>query len=896
MPRIVRHALIAAAALAAAANGVCAESAGAQAWKPSEDDLLLLELHSGQYRLGETLRGYQTPRGICVDFGDLIQAMDLPIRLDKKSRRATGWLFAESEAFTLDRDKNTVQTVNAEASIAPAAIVDTPEGWCLDTEALSGWFGVTFRPDLSNLLIRLETDRKLPFLQAIERRSRAARLRPSSGEFDLSTLPQVHTPYKAWRTPSVDVTLRANWHETAGAATRQFGYEILASGEVLHTSFQARLASSSLGVPGALRLQLYRKSPTASLLGPFKATTVAAGDVETPAGVLTGQSAVGRGVFITNRPTAMPSRFGRSDLRGELPNGWDAELYRNGELLAFQASRPDGRYEFPDIALRFGENNLEIVLYGPQGQIRREASQIPVGVGAIPAGKTWYWAGALETDRDLIEFADRVVDPLTGWRWGVGVERGIDKRTSAGIELQSLVRHGRRETYIEANVRRAVGPMLVQLSGAQQLGRGTAYTLEALGKLGGVYFRGKALWIAGEFESELVEPRQSREFGADLSGSLKLGTRSLPWQAGFSQKVARDGTKVNDWYTRLSFGLRRMTVTAVLSGHHESGPEAHHDANGLRLNLLGNANVGKVRLRGGAQFRLTGPRTGFDKLDVTAETRIGPTTDLRLGIDYEATARKTTAKAALTKDFKHFALQGEARVDNRGSFGLGATLAFSLGPDPVDGGWRVARERLAQNGEATVTVFRDENGDGVRQAGEEGVPGVAIEAGLRRAERTTAENGRTVVAGLNPFAPILIGIDKGSLPDPLLQPKGAGMVVVPRPGVSAQIELPLAPTGELEGSLVNPDGSPRPGATIELVDAAGAVVAQTLSEFDGYFLFDLVPYGSYRLRIAAPVAATLGVRPQLDLAVTIDRENPSHQIGVVRLESGTPPPRVATAP
>jgi hypothetical protein len=895
MPRIARHAFTVAAALAVAASGVWPASLGAQTWKPTEDDLLLLELHSGQYRLGETLRGYQTPSGICVDFADLIQAMDLPVRLDRKSRRATGWLFAESETFTLDRDKNTVQTMNAEASIPAGAVVDTPGGWCIDTQALSGWFGVTFKPDLGNLVIKLETTRTLPFLQAIERRSRAARLRPDPGEFDLSSLPRAQTPYKAWRTPAIDVILRANWNKTGAAAMREFGYEVLASGEVLHTSYQARLVSSRSGLPGALRLQLYRKSEAGRLLGPLGATAVAAGDVETPAGVLTGQSAVGRGLYITNRPMAMPSRFGRTTVRGNLPNGWDAELYRNGELLAFQTSRPDGRYEFPDVALLFGDNDLEVVVYGPQGQIRREASQLPVGMGTIPAGKTWYWAGALEANRDLIEFGDRVVDPLTGWRWGVGVERGIDKRTSAGIEAQSLVVNGQRETYIEANVRRAVGPMLVQLSGAHQLGRGQAFTAEAIGKLGAVYFRGKALWIAGEFESEVIEPRQSREFGADLSGSLKLGPRGMPWQAGFSQKVARDGTKVNEWYTRLSVSLRRLAITGVVSGRHETGPRASADENGLRFAVLGNTTIGRVRVRGEAQFRLTGPQTGFEKATLTAETRIGPTTDIRLGVEHEDSGR-TSARLALNKDFRRFSLLGEARIDNRGQIGLGATLAFSLGPDPVDGGWRVAREKLARDGEATVTVFRDENGDGLRQPGEEGIAGVAIEAGLRKADQTTANNGRTVVNGLNPFVPVLIGIDKGSLPDPLLQPKGPGMVVVPRPGVSAQVLLPLAPTGEIEGALVNPDGVPRAGATIELVDEAGAVAARTLSEFDGYFLFDLIPYGRYRLRVAAGVAAALGVKPQLDSVVTIDRENPSHQIGVIRLESGPAPTQVAAGP
>ena len=168
-----------AAALLAAAFGVwVAAPARAEGWTPDPEDQLLLELHSGAYKLGEPLRGYQIPKGgLCVDFADLIQALDLPVRLDKKSRRATGWLFAEDQRLIVDRDSNTVQNVNGARGIAAGAITDTAEGWCVELGALSAWTGVRFKPDLGNLVVTIESDKKLPFLEAIERRSRAARLR-----------------------------------------------------------------------------------------------------------------------------------------------------------------------------------------------------------------------------------------------------------------------------------------------------------------------------------------------------------------------------------------------------------------------------------------------------------------------------------------------------------------------------------------------------------------------------------------------------------------------------------------------------------------------------------------------------------------------------------------------
>jgi hypothetical protein len=159
-----------AVALGAAAFAVWSVPVLAQGWMANADDALLLELHTRSYKVGDTIRGYQTPQGVCVDFADLIQTLDLPVRLDKKSRRATGWLFAEDQRLTIDRDSNTVQTVNGRVPIPAGAIHDTPEGWCMDLDALSTWMGVRLKPDLSNLAIKLETDKKLPFLEAIERK------------------------------------------------------------------------------------------------------------------------------------------------------------------------------------------------------------------------------------------------------------------------------------------------------------------------------------------------------------------------------------------------------------------------------------------------------------------------------------------------------------------------------------------------------------------------------------------------------------------------------------------------------------------------------------------------------------------------------------------------------
>jgi len=342
----------AAVASIAAAVALWAAPGAAEAYTPSEDDAVLLQLQVKKYHMVNEIRGYQTPDGICVDLADVIQALDLPVRLDRKSRRATGWLFEESQTIAIDRDSNMVQIVNNRRPLQPGELVDSPEGWCVATDTLAGWFGAKLTVDMRNSLLVLDSERTLPFLEAIERKSRAARLRPEPGG-DLSAYPQAPQPYALWRTPSVDVMAETTYRRGSGGDSRFQGrYEVFASGEAALASFDLRLASDFEGVPQSLRLRAFRMDPEGRMLGPLRATQVVAGDVEMPSGNISGGAGVGRGLFVSNTPLDRPTRFGTTILRGTLPLGWDAELYRNGQLLAYQSDSLDGRYEFEVPLLR----------------------------------------------------------------------------------------------------------------------------------------------------------------------------------------------------------------------------------------------------------------------------------------------------------------------------------------------------------------------------------------------------------------------------------------------------------------------------------------------------------------------------------------------------------------
>ncbi|WFL78668.1 carboxypeptidase regulatory-like domain-containing protein [Altererythrobacter arenosus] len=893
--RRTRHWLGAAASFAAAL-GLCAPGF-AQAnqspdnWQVSQDDFLLLQLMVKNYRLTHDVRGYQTPDGVCLDLADVIQSMDLPVRLDKKSRRATGWLFAEDQKFTLDRSSNTVQNVNTASAPLTNEIYDTPEGWCVESGALSRWFGVTFKPDLYNSVVKIESDRPLPFIEAIERKSRAARLTKKKAQvFDLGKYPHAEAEYRLWRAPSIDVNTRVSYRDggTSGER-RETRYELYASGEIAAVSVNARLASEEDGRPDSLRVKAFRYDHDGGLLGPLKATKVEAGDASLRSGQLSGAGAVGRGAFISNESFTRNSRFSATEFRGVLPTGWDAELYRNGQLIAFQTDEDgDGRYEFLDVELYFGRNDFEVILYGPQGQIRTENYSQPVGRALMRPGEFEYWGGILQQNHDLIEIGrSRAAHAGGDWRWGTGAAYGLDDRTSISAGYQSFMLGPQRRHFAEAALQRTLGSMQLELAGSHEFGAGFVTQGNLAARIGGINLSADALWVSGQFNSELVSANLDYRTGMRFDTALKLGSLRMPVQGGVGRARYKDGTKVTDWLIGTALGVRGINLSANLSHQVVEDELVGASSAQTRLALLTNTRIFGLRVRGLANFRLSGIDKGLQTVQLQSDKQIGERTALSFETEYRAQSDVAIFGFGVSRRFDKFAVRGNVDAGTDGSFGFRLSTSFSLGPDPANGGFRLSERKLARHGQALVTIFRDDDGDGVRDPGEEAIEDVGVEAGFRRTDALTNDKGMALVDELKPFVPVLVGIDEGSLADPFLVPAAKGVVVVPRPGVPTKIELAVSPSGEIEGMLLGTNGFEIGGVELELVDRAGNVVATTASEFDGFFLFDRVAYGTYSLRLARGSARALGVERELAKQLTLARDKDIVRTGVTRLRTAT---------
>jgi hypothetical protein len=415
------------------------------------------------------------------------------------------------------------------------------------------------------------------------------------------------------------------------------------------------------------------------------------------------------------------------------------------------------------------------------------------------------------------------------------------------------------------------------------------------GQFDGSYVTVESLMARGGYRSDrvLLGLTGLHSVMADIAPHIAGMVLPLHIEARYRQQAS--GNDRLEAGARVSANWRNMSFSSEVEWSRAVAAVAPN-GDSLALNLLANARFGAVRLRGEAHVGLSGGGAGSesDRATLVAEWSPSERTDWRTELGYEAGAHRVRGSVGYTRRFSAFALGAYAEGASDGSVAAGLTLSFGFGPDPRGGGVRFSRERLASQGQALATVFVDENGDGVQEPGEETVRGVTLTAGSAAAEVPTDAHGRAIVDALTPYRPVLIGIDVETLPDPTMRPALAGVVVTPRPGVATKVMIPIVASGEVEGALVRAGGNGMEGVDIELVDQTGAVRATSRTDYDGYFLFDTVPYGEYRLRVKALMAQALHIAPDLG-RVTLSRTNPRARLGALtvnaRSDLARAPPR-----
>ncbi len=854
---------------------------------------LVLSFRQGRFGLLDGVLGLLGPNEeVYVPLDEICRGLGLALEVDAAGGRVEGFYLKEENGFLLDLARGVVESAGQRYEIPEGAVVAADLELYVDLKALEGWLeGVRLIYHPSSLAVEVESDPPLPALARLGRQGERNRVSKTEADRPQRELPAAVAAYRLVSPPILDVDSSVQWSsgQQPSASLGVRGAQDLAGmGARWFLGFDREMKLRET------RFTLRRKDPGGGLLGRLAGTELEIGDVTAFGAPLLGGASRGAGLRFTNRPREI-SRGADLDLRGELPAGWEAELYRGDALLAFDVEAEGGEYHFDDVPLFPGVNELRVVRHGPQGQRDEVRRTVRLG-GDQPAPGRWFFdTSVLLQERPTLSLAARMEEGSRSS--GRDADRGklaAEARFVLGLKpglslagsLSTLSLEGRRRAYAGLSTELFAGPFRLVIDGAVDEEGNWGAGGRAVANLGGLgiflqhqefapRFRSPASSRNGPVrqKSELrlrhslnlpllprsvqttLRARYENKDGGPARAAIRLGasTSAGPWR--FQNEISGDWTKATEG------GWRHGTIGGAL------GIEIRRRIGNLRVGfdytLAPRWDLRSLKLSGRQSFL-----DGDLQVNPTLQHQMGGETSLGVGLGWKLPMAEVSA---------------QVNTDTAGGLSASFGLRFSMS-------WRAGRFLPTLNGRsqtgrslAHVEVFLDEDHDGRRSPGDQGLAGVRVQPGNRH--ELTDERGFLALSGLSELVPTDVLLDPTSLEDPFLRPGVPGYRVSARPGAPLTLMFPVIRVSDVEGMVLlteetaDADGKatgPRTrglgNVEIVFIDGQGREVARRRSESDGFFFLPGLPAGTYTVCMDAAQMTRHGLEDGGGIRITVEAD------------------------
>lgn len=825
------------------APGARAQAFGAQ--PKDAPNLLLLEVRLDKHLLSDSLTAYQFGNDVFLPLGELSKLLTIAIRTQPVEGRASGYVLDEQRGFSLDVIGRSVTLNDKHEVLDRTQVKLQADDIYVASRLLSRWLPADLAVDMSSLTLTVRPREQLPLQAGLERQDRGKR-GGARGEYVEPNFPRAATPYRRVDTPTLDQTLGVDVRRAGDGGQSSAAYTAYLTGDLLGLEAELYANRRLSDKATDLRWSLGRNDPDANLLGPLHARTAMFGSVPAP-GVanIAVSSAGGDGVTVANRPLNQPTRFDRHSLQGDLPPGWDVELYFNDGLVAFQQSRADGKYRFADLPLVYGPNEFRLVFHGPLGQLRVERHSFLLEQSILKPGQAYY---SVTAQRDEHGNARSVAQ----FDWG------LTRQLSANGGLVRLALDGAERRYANVGLHGYLDAFIVSADAANSDHGGKLAQLAVKTQIKGLSV-GASHAVLQDFSSELYLPARDAIRARDelqVDGTLPAGGAA---RMPLSLQVRRDRLASNAQNIEL---LGRVSAyqfgTAVTNAVRWQSNAGVKSADGL---LQASRRVAGIGVSGQLQYAIE-PHFAASTLAVAADKNLADGYLLNVGVLRAFQDPEYRLTAGLNKSLGSFGLGVNGYYSSRGEYGVGVQLFVAMGLEPRRGHWVTDAQPMAPTGAASVRVFLDKNQNGVMDPGETPVEGAGFTV---NGGANLARTGADGIAWLNRLPVrqnVDIGFDPATLEDPQLAAQQKGYRIVPRPGKVAQLDFAVSVTGEIDGTTYLMENGQRRAVgdlELELVDPAHKVAASARSASDGYFVLSSVVPGNYLLRVSKDQLKRLGL-------------------------------------
>lgn len=851
-------------------------------------DAIILQPYLGKVPLADTINAFPTPGGALVPLGELCGYLGFGIRVDGERGRAEGFFISEKRRFVLDLTSAEAQVEGRRLPLGALLAVREGREIFVDARLLELWFPLTAKVNTKAALLELTAKEKLPVELEWEREGKGVTLSSQSGDpNDRPMGVYKPTPYSFADVPFVD--LSGSWAKNQHGASGQPSLSTQLAGDLLWMSANFYGTRESNGKIRNPNYSLFREDPHADLLGPLHATRVELGNnTQSPSIDLVGSLPRGQGILVDNYPMSYRSKFASRTFQGVLEDGWSVELYQNKALLGYQRSKPDGRYEFKDIPLRFGLNQFKVVFHGPFGQVREETYRVDIASDQPPPGTFYYrLMGSKPTayDQDAMRagqinpiLPERRINSLAEMEYGLSSYLAGNAAISRAATLD-----GRLHTYEVVGLRSLFSHLSLQGNVAQDAVEGrspgvaaegilrTGYEYSTLTAQRSEYRRG---YEKLDFQALGGTPQHLRsESMLQWDGSWMM--RQTPVNLSVSHLSQRylEGGGITTDTLRTTVTYPAFTVSPSLGRAKDLGPQGTVATN---ADVFVTFRKGEYDLQSELGVTQVSGQTRINDWGFLANRVMPSGLVYRLGIrgrdpklqdgQLQLNVSKLTGRFGYGVDFQFAKATG---------YTLGLRFQASLGREPRTGKWSSDARYLSGQGAVSLVAFKDNNGNRVLDPGEQVYSDTQFKVGNAPIENAI-QDSKVVFRTLLPRGQeTTIRLSEASLEDPSLQSSVRAYRVVPRPGKVIRLEFPVSVFGEINGTTrIRRDKGHAEfgGLELELLRANGERVKLFRSAYDGFFELRDLPIGDYLLRVSPQEVERLKIQEPPVRKFHIDNE------------------------
>ena len=815
-----------------------------------DENMLILGVGLAGMVIDDPLLAYGDEQGVLLPLTGVCRALDLPIEVEPNQGQASGWFISQGRNFDLDLKAGTLNINGAAVELPIEGIEQSEDDIYVDAKLISKWLPADFSISRSELQLEVEPRENFPFLERLARQGRRQGL--DQGGQAAPTLPLRESEYSLFSMPFADFNTTTSY-DTESSGPLKSSYTMTAKGNMGFMASDLFISGSEDEPFDNLRFKLERTDPQARLLGPLAASSMALGDISTSRLPFV-SSKWERGMAITNKDLLKQAEFDTTTFRGDLPPGWEVEIYRNGSLVASTTVGSDGQYNLEEIPLYHGENNFKIISYGPQGQENTETRTINVGAEMLSKGKSRYEFSVSQQDSTIVDSNDGSSEHGHGEaRLAASYEYGLSKSLSLASGMASQVLEDGRHNYLSTGVQASFGGIFAKADLVHDHESGQAVQLLSQSSLGPFRLRAKHDLLFDFADPDLDQDSDPANHISEfsLSGRIpKFGPLpTLPYSMTY-QNTSRDNSSETNLTGRLSANLLGNRFTNTLTASRDTGDGSDTQVDG---SLYFSRWLGPVSLRGNLEYSLDSQvevdgynLNGLMQLDDKLSAQVGFTKDI------EGTA-ESEASLALNWDAGPMMISPKVTYDSEGNASAMLSLNFSLGREPKGGGMRMSSKNQAGYGAVSAKVYHDKNNNQTFDAGDEPLQGVGIRASQAGRSAKSDQQGIAFVTGIPKYTGTDVVLDRESLEDPFWEPTSQGNSIIAKPGQVEEFDFPVVTTGEIDGTLfsTDADGSKTPlvGRQLALINSQGQEVGRVRSEFDGFYLFERLLPGEYTIQV-----------------------------------------------